>query len=38
VLPIGVVVFPDSRISDNLTDEARKLGVRLFDFRERIAA
>ncbi len=34
VLPIGVVVFPGSGISDNLADKARKLGVPLFDFRK----
>ena len=33
VLPIGVVVFPGSGISDNLADKARKLGIPLFDFR-----
>ena len=27
VLPIGVVVFPGSGISDNLADKARKLGI-----------
>ncbi|MCW6511316.1 DUF2493 domain-containing protein [Lichenifustis flavocetrariae] len=34
-LPIGVVVFPGSGISDNLADKARKLGIPLFDFRTR---
>ena len=33
-LPIGVVVFPDSGISDNLADKARALGIPLFDFRK----
>lgn len=33
VLPIGVVVFPGSGISDNLADKAKKLGIPLFDFR-----
>ena len=33
VLPIGLVVFPGSGITDNLADKARKLGIRLFDFR-----
>jgi YspA, cpYpsA-related SLOG family len=33
VMPIGVVVFPGSGISDNLADKARKLGIPLFDFR-----
>ena len=32
-MPIGVVVFPGSGISDNLADKARKLGIPLFDFR-----
>lgn len=35
VLPIGVVVFPGTGIQDNLADKARKLGIPLFDFRER---
>ena len=34
IMPIGVVVFPGSGISDNLADKARKLGIPLFDFRE----
>ncbi len=34
-LPIGVVVFPGTGISDNLADKARKLGIPLFDFRGR---
>ena len=34
VLPIGVVVFPGSGISDNLADKARKLGIPLFDLRK----
>ena len=34
VLPIGVVVFPGSGISDNLVDKAKKLGIPLFDFRK----
>jgi hypothetical protein len=33
VLPIGVVVFPGSGISDNLADKAKQLGIPLFDFR-----
>jgi hypothetical protein len=33
VLPIGVVVFPGSGISDNLADKAKALGIPLFDFR-----
>jgi len=34
VMPIGVVVFPGSGISDNLADKARGLGIPLFDFRK----
>ena len=34
VLPIGVVVFPGSGISDNLADKARKLGLPLLDYRK----
>ena len=34
IMPIGVVVFPGSGISDNLADKARKLGIPLFDFRK----
>ena len=34
-LPIGVVVFPGSGISDNLADKARKLGIPLLDYRKR---
>jgi hypothetical protein len=34
VLPIGVVVFPGSGISDNLAGKAKKLGIPLFDFRK----
>jgi YspA, cpYpsA-related SLOG family len=33
VMPIGLVVFPGSGIVDNLADKARKLGIKLFDFR-----
>jgi YspA, cpYpsA-related SLOG family len=33
VLPLGVVVFPGSGISDNLADKAKMLGIPLFDFR-----
>ena len=35
VLPIGLVVFPGSGITDNLADKARKLGIRLLDYRKR---
>lgn len=34
VLPIRVVVFPVSGISNNLADKARKLGIPLFDCRK----
>ncbi len=33
-LPIGIVVFPGSGVTDNLADKARKLGIPLFDFRK----
>jgi hypothetical protein len=33
VLPIGLIVFPGSGITDNLADKARALGIPLFDFR-----
>jgi hypothetical protein len=33
VLPIGLVVFPGSGITDNLADKAKKLGIPLYDFR-----
>ncbi|MFL9828154.1 DUF2493 domain-containing protein [Rhodoplanes sp. SY1] len=32
-MPIGVVVFPGSGVTDNLADKARALGIPLFDFR-----
>ena len=34
VLPIGVVVFPGSGISDNLADKAKKLGIPVLDDRK----
>jgi hypothetical protein len=37
VLPIGLIVFPGSGITDNLADKARKLGIRLMDYRKRAA-
>ena len=37
-LPIGIVVFPGSGVTDNLADKARKLGIPLFDFRKSGAA
>jgi len=33
-MPIGVIVFPGSGISDNLADKARKLGIPLLDLRK----
>lgn len=33
ILPIGLVVFPGSGITDNLADKAEMMGVPLFDFR-----
>lgn len=35
VLPIGVIVFPGTGIQDNLADKARKLGIKLYDFRKK---
>ena len=32
-LPIGVIVFPGSGVTDNLADKAKRLGIPLFDFR-----
>ena len=32
-LPVGVIVFPGSGITDNLSDKARTMGIPLFDFR-----
>lgn len=32
-LPIGLIVFAGSGITDNLADKARQMGVPLFDFR-----
>ena len=34
ILPVGLVVFPRSAITDNLTDKPRKLGIPLDDFRK----
>jgi len=33
-LPIGVIVFPGSGVTDNLADKAKVLGIPLFDFRK----
>lgn len=34
-IPKGVIVFPGTGIQDNLADKARKMGIRLWDFRDR---
>ncbi|WP_299632004.1 DUF2493 domain-containing protein [uncultured Roseobacter sp.] len=34
-LPIGLIVFPGSGISDNLADKAKTLGIPLYDFRHK---
>jgi hypothetical protein len=34
-LPLGLVVFPGSGVTDNLADKAKKLGIPLMDFRAR---
>lgn len=34
-LPRGVIVFPGTGIQDNLADKARKLGIKVYDFRDR---
>ena len=37
IMPKGVIVFPGSGIQANLADKARKLGIKVWDFRERRA-
>jgi len=32
-MPIGLIVFPGSGVTDNLADKARKLGIPIYDFR-----
>ena len=32
-MPIGVIVFPGSGVTDNLADKAKAIGIPLFDFR-----
>ena len=32
-MPIGLIVFPGSGVTDNLADKARKLGISLYDLR-----
>ncbi len=34
-LPIGLIVFPGSGVTDNLADKAKRLGIPLFDHRPR---
>ncbi|SNS95074.1 DUF2493 domain-containing protein [Sphingopyxis indica] len=34
-MPRGVIVFPGTGIQDNLADKARKMGIRVWDFRNR---
>lgn len=34
-MPKGVIVFPGTGIQDNLADKARKMGIRVWDFRDR---
>ena len=36
-LPIGLIVFPGSGITENLADKARAMGIPLFDFRSKAA-
>ena len=33
VRPIGVILFPGTGIQDNLADEAKRLGIPVFEFR-----
>ena len=33
--PKGVIVFPGTGIQDNIADKARKMGIRVWDFRKR---
>ena len=35
-LPLGLIVFPGSGITDNLADKARAMGIPLFDFRPKV--
>jgi len=34
ILPIGLVVFPGSGITDNLADKAKKLRIPVSDYRK----
>lgn len=33
-LPVGVVIFPESGIQDNLADKASEMGIPVWDFRK----
>lgn len=35
IVPIGAIVFPGTGIQDNLADKARKMGIKVYDFRNR---
>lgn len=35
ICPKGVIVFPGTGIQDNLADKARRMGIRVWDFRKR---
>lgn len=35
IVPIGVIIFPGTGIQDNFADKARKLGISVYDFRDR---
>jgi hypothetical protein len=37
-LPIGLIVFPGSGITDNLADKARAMGIPHLDFRPKAGA
>lgn len=34
-LPVGVIVFPGTGIQDNFAHKARKMGIPIWDFRNR---
>ena len=38
VMPIGIVLFPGSGVTDNLADKAKVLGIPCFDFRRGTAS
>lgn len=35
-MPKGVIIFPGTGIQDNLADKARKMGIPVWDFRDRL--